>query len=768
MRWFDLKNQTPTQQMWKRMICVLLGIVILGFGASGISLVNLMLINGNKYATLAAEQQLSTTKIEAKRGTIYDCNGSILATSATVWTVYITPQDIENEQEARLIADGLAEILDLDAQEIYERTQKKTAYEKVKKKVEEETAAKVRAFISENKLGSIVGLDEANKRYYPNGSLASVVLGFVGDDNQGLGGIEYQYDSLLNGVPGKVVSSKNARGSDMPFNYETMVEAEQGSSLTLTIDSFVQYCTEKYLEEAIEINRATNRGCAIVMNVNTGAILGMATKPDFDPNEPFTITNEYTLSLLESYKNQPTTSSAPASASSSAAQTDQKDKKTPYEEAYSAALNEQWRNKAISDVYDPGSVFKTVTGSSAVEEGVVNSESTFNCPGYIVIAGTRYKCHKTTGHGHQNLTNIFENSCNPAFIEIGQRLGVQKFYQYFKAYGLTTKTGIDLPGEATSIFYTAENMGPVELASESFGQTFQITPMQMITAVSAVCNGGNLVKPHLLKQVTDANGNVTQSEDTSVVRQVISNETSAKMCSMLRSVVENGSGKNAYVAGYRMGGKTGTSQKISETTAESGMKYIASFCGFAPADKPEYAVIVMVDEPHGANIYGSAVAAPVAASIMKEILPYLGVEAIYTDEEYANLNTTVPSVEGKAIGEAKTLITNAGLSCRVVGEGETVVAQNPAGGSTSPTNGTIVLYTEQQYEPEKVTVPDLTNMSISGVSSTAASYGVNVEINGVVSGNSGAVSYRQDVEAGTKVDRGTVIKVSFRYTDSVE
>ena len=759
-----MKNETPTQQMWKRMLSVLLALLVLGFGVSGVSLLNIMILNGNKYATLAAEQQLSTTTIDATRGTIYDCNGIELAKSATVWTVYITPKDIENDDEARLIADGLAEILELNADDVYAQTQKNTAYEKVKKKVENDVADQVRTFISDNDLGSIIGLDKANKRYYPNGSLASTVLGFVGDDNQGLSGIEYQYESLLKGVPGKMVSSKNARGSDMPFNYETMVEAQQGSSVTLTIDSFVQYCAEKHLEEAIEINRATNRGCAIVMNVNTGAILAMATEPDFDPNDPFTVTSEYTLDLLEQYKKQPVDSEG----SSEDQQEDNRDDNTTaYEKAYNEALNEQWRNKAISDVYDPGSVFKTVTGSSAIDEGVVNEQSTFGCPGYIVIAGTRYHCHHRAGHGHQNLFNIFENSCNPAFIEIGQRLGVTRFYKYFKAFGLTQKTGIDLPGEANSIYYTDENMGPVELASESFGQTFQITPIQMITAVCAIANGGNLVTPHVLKEVTDIEGNITRTEEVSVVRQVISKQTSELMCKMLRSVVENGSGKNAYVAGYRMGGKTGTSQKISEST-EGAMKYVASFCGIAPADHPEYAIIVMIDEPHGGNTYGSAVAAPVASAIMKEILPYFGVEAVYTQDEYANINTTVPTVEGTSVESARQAISAAGLSSRVVGDGDKVIAQNPIGGSTAPTNGTIVLYTEQDYQPEKVTVPDLTNMGVSGVSTTAASAGVNVEIVGVVSGSSGAISYYQDVAAGTEVDRGSVIKVNFRYSDSVE
>ena len=748
--------ENPSQQMWKRMLCILLAILIFGFGTAGASLIKIMIIQGNKYATLAAEQQLSTTAIDAKRGTIYDCNGNILATSATVWTVYITPQDIKDDAEARLIADGLAPILEMDAEEIYNKAKKGTAYEKIKKKVEEATAAKVREFISKNDIGSIVGLDEANKRYYPNASLASTVLGFVGDDNQGLGGIEYQYDTLLSGVPGKVVSSKNARGSDMPFNYETMVEAKQGNSVTLTLDSYVQHCAEKHLEEAIKINNATNRGSVIVMNVNTGAILAMATKPDFDPNTPFTVTNEYTLSLLEQYKD------------TKEEDVEEGTKKLTYEEAYQAALNEQWRNKAISDVYDPGSVFKTVTGSSAIEEGVVNNNSTFNCPGYIVIADTRYHCHQREGHGHQSLSNIFENSCNPAFIEIGQRLGVTKFYQYFKSYGLHQKTGIDLPGEATSIYYTDKNMGPVELASESFGQTFQITPIQMITAVCAIANGGYLVQPHLLKQVADVNGNIIQSENVTKVRQVISSETSKQMCTMLQSVVENGSGRNAYVAGYRMAGKTGTSQKISETTEDESMKYIASFCGFAPAEAPEYAIIVMIDEPHGANIYGSAVAAPVASAIMKEILPYLGVEAAYTNEEFEELNTTVPSVQGKSLEEAKIALEQSGLDVRVIGEGDTVVAQNPLGGSTAPTEGTVVLYTTENYEPEKVKVPDLTNMSISGVVATATDAGINVEISGVVSGASGGVSYYQDIPVDTEVERGTVVQVKFRYTDSVE
>ncbi len=743
-----MSKNSPSQQMKKKMVvvmCIILSCLCL---VCGCRLLQLMIFQGDKYSTLASNQQLSTTTLSADRGTIYDRNKNVLATSATVWTVYITPKDIETDEEARLIADGLAPILELDSEKIYAQTKKGTAYEKIKRRVEEPTAELVRAFISENSLGSIVGLDTANKRYYPNGTLASTILGFVGDDNQGLSGIEYQYDSNLEGIPGKLVASKNARGSDMPFNYETLVEAQQGSSLVLTIDEYVQYVAEKYLDEAVNINNATNRGCCIVMNVNSGEILAMATKPDFDPNQPFTIYSEADKAEL-------------AELEKTATEDEVSSKKSQLMEA-------QWKNKAIVDTYEPGSVFKIITGSAALEEKKVSMDSGFNCPGYIVIAGTRYNCHKTSGHGAQKFINIFENSCNPGFIEIGQRLGSTLFYNYFKAFGFTQKTGIDLPGEALGVYYTADKMGPVELASESFGQTFRITPIQMITAVAAACNGGYYVKPHVVKEFLDSDGNVTKSVDTDRVRQVVSTETSKTISHCLNSVVENGSGKNAYVAGYRMCGKTGTSQKIDKKKDSGTMQYVASFCGFAPADNPEYAIIVIVDEPHGASIYGSTVSAPVAGSIMSEILPYLGVEAIYTDKEYEALNKTIPNVVGKSVSEARTTLEGTNLKVTVKGDGETVLSQTPSAGSTITTGGTVVLYTTEDDTKQTVTVPDFTGMSVSQVNSTAASAGLTVSLSGIKDGQSGAVSYKQSVQKGESLEAGTVVTVYFRYTDVVE
>ena len=580
--------------------------------------------------------------------------------------------------------------------------------------------------------------------------MASTVLGFVGDDNQGLSGIEYQYDSTLEGIPGKLVASQNAKGGNMPFNYETMVEATPGGSVKLTIDEYVQHICENYLDEAVAENNAGNRGCVVVMNVNTGDVLGMAVKPDFDPNQPFTLYSDADKKTMEEL---------------SASSTEQKEISAKRTEL----LSEQWKNKAITDTYEPGSVFKIITGSAALEEKKVSTSSTFNCPGYIVIAGTRYNCHRLGGHGAQSFINIFENSCNPAFIEIGQRLGSDLFYNYFKAFGFTQKTGIDLPGETTGVYYTADKMGPVELASESFGQTFRITPMQMISAVAAVANGGYYVKPHIVKEILDNNGNVTQSFSAEKLRQVVSEETSQIISTCLSSVVENGSGKNAYVAGYRMCGKTGTSQKIDKVDESGTMLYVASFCGYAPADDPEYAIIVIIDEPRAGAYYGSAVSAPVASSIMGEILPYLGVEAKYTDSEYESINKTVPETVGMDVSKAKETISAAGLSAAVKGDGNTVLRQNPAAGTASPSGGSVVLYTSEEEDQSTVTVPDFTGMSPSEAEQKAADVGLTVDLYGLRDNNkSGAVCYKQSHDAGETVEYGSVITVYFKYTDVAE
>ncbi len=744
-----VNKKLPPKEMHQRLLCVLLITVILFASASAISLVKTMIFDGEEYQKKATEQQLYDTRITAERGNIYDAKMNVLATSAPVWTVFVTPNEIsaiKNEQKKNQVKEaltkGLSEILELKAEDVESAINKTSQYYvAIKKKIEKDTADKVRKFISDNKelgLSSYIGLDEATKRYYSNDNLASTVLGFVGDDNQGLGGLELQYDEELTGTPGRIVPAKNALGKEMPFTYEKKVDAAAGNSLVTTIDSYIQYVTEKYLSAAVKINKVSERGAAIVMNVNSGEILAMATKGDFNPNSPFTLSAEDQQAV-------------------DALQGDER--KTKLAEL----RNRQWRNKIVSDAYEPGSVFKAITASIGLEEGLTNVNSTFTCTGNIYVAGQKYSCHKKSGHGHQDLALATANSCNPFFISLGQTIGVSTFSKYFSAFGLTKKTGIDLPGEATSQYHKESNMGPTELASSSFGQTFKITPIQLITALSATVNGGNLIKPHVVKKIIDENGNVVKNYETTVVRQVISTSTSSTVRTLLEGVVDGGGGKNAYVSGYRIGGKTGTSQKVNEMllSGKSGL-YVASFAGFAPIDNPEIAVLVILDEPHGDNYYGGTIAAPVGGQILSDILPYLGYEPKYSEKEKANLTIPVPNVQGKKIAEAKSAITESGLKCRVVGTGETVLKQLPASTQSINKNGIVIIYTDETPENTKATVPNLTGMSPSEVNATATNAGLNVSFKGNTSGKTAVVSYSQSIEQGKEVEQGSVIEVFFR------
>lgn len=742
----------PTKSMWIRMVAVMLTVIVGTATISGYRLVKLMVVDSDFYQTKASQQQLYDTVLSAPRGDIYDANHKLLATSSPVWTVYITPygiaeikDDAKRQTVKNLIADNLSQILQVDRDKILSYTEKTGShYVIIKKKVEKEIADQVRKFITDNsdyQLSAYIGLDEATTRSYPNNSLASVVLGFVGDDNQGLSGIESYYDTELTGVPGRVVAAKNAHGTDMPFSYEKVVEAKSGNSLVLTIDSYIQYVAEKYLDEAVKNNKVEERGVALVMNVKTGAILGMAVKGDFDPNDPFTL-SESDQKLLEGLEG---------------------DERT---KMLSDLRNKQWRNKAVSDPYEPGSVFKVITAAIALEENLTSFNSSFFCPGYIVVAGQRYSCHKHSGHGSQNLQKAMQNSCNPAFITLGQLVGVSTFSKYFEAFGLTQKTGIDLPGEATSAYHAEKNMGPVELASTSFGQTFKITPIQLLTAVSAVVNGGYLVKPHVVSQILDSDGGVVKSVGTTTKRQVISAETSKKMCQLLEGVVSDGGGRNAYAPGFKLGGKTGTSQKVAEmlATGESGL-YVASFCGIAPMDDPQVAVLVLLDEPHGDSYYGGTISAPVGGQILSDVLPYLGYEPQYTEEELANLAIPVPSVQGQSLAEAKQKVQQAGLTSRVIGNGKTVVKQLPAATQSIYKNGVVILYTEEQADTT-VKVPNLTGLTVSQVNQAAAAAGINVEFSGYTLSGSGVKSYRQSVAKDTAVPAGTVVTVYFRDSDT--
>ena len=742
----------PDKTMINRSVIVMVAVILALSIVSGASLFNIMVLKGEEYQGKASEQQLYDSLISAPRGDIYDCNMNQLATSATAWTVYITPNGIkklkssdEAEKVKKLIAENLSQILDMDYDKIYGYTEQNSYYVIVKKKIEKSTADEIRAFISENEdysLNQYVGLDETTKRYYPNDSLASVVLGFVGDDDQGLAGIESYYDNTLTGIAGRVVAAKNAAGTDMPFTYEKVEEATKGNSLVLTIDSYIQYTCEKYLDIAVEENKAEERGVAVVMNVNTGAILGMAVKGDYNPNSPFTLSAADTAKLE--------------------AVTDEEEKSTLRTEL----LNRQWRNKAVSDTYEPGSVFKIFTAAVALEENLVNESSTFNCSYVMNVSGQVYHCHKVQGHGVQNLSQAISNSCNPAFITIGQLIGTSTFSKYFKAFGLTEKTGIDLPGEATSNYHKQEDMGPTELSSSSFGQTFNVTPMQVINVAAAAVNGGHLVQPHLVNKVLDEDNKVVETANTSNKRQVISESTSATMRKLLQFVSENGA-KNALVAGYNIGAKTGTSQKMTKILS-TGKKdiYIGSCVTMAPIENPEIAVLVLIDEPTAGQFYGGTISAPVCSKIMADVLPYLGYEPQYTDDELKQLAISVPDTVGDELSAAKGKITNAGLTYRVVGNGETVVRQLPESGNSVSSGGMVIIYTSETSD-QNVPVPNLTGMTATEANTAAAAAGVNIEFSGNTT-TSGLKSYKQSVDAGSSVPAGTIVTVYFRDESAVD
>ena len=744
----------PGKEMVTRIFVVMLTVIILFSGVSTVRLVNIMVVNGEKYQNEASEQQLYDSLVTAPRGEIYDRNMQVLARSTTAWTVYITPNGIhkiddeaDKEYVRKTIAENLAEILELEYDKVYEQTGKRSYYVIVKKKIEKSVADKVREFLSDEKyedleLVKYVGLDETTKRYYPNDSLASVVLGFVGSDDQGLSGLESYYDNELTGIAGRVVAAKSAAGTDMPLTYERVESAKKGNSLVLTIDSYIQYTAEKYLEAAIAENQIAERGAAIVMNVKTGAVLAMAVKGDFNPNDPFTLSSADQAQVAE------------------ITDEDEKEKKE------NELLNRQWRNKAVSDTYEPGSVFKIVTASIALEENLINESSTFYCSGSTTVAGQHYNCHKLQGHGNQTLAQSVSNSCNPAFITIGQLIGVSTFSKYFKAFGLTEKTGIDLPGEANSTYHAEDKMGPVELSSTSFGQTFNLTPMQLISAAAACVNGGYLVKPHLVEKMLDEDGKVVKTTDTGYKRQVISEKTSKTMRTLMEFVAENGA-KNALASGYRVGAKTGTSQKMSKilSTGDTYL-YVGSCVSVAPIDDPEVAVLVILDEPKGDKYYGGVISAPVNGKIMTDILPYLGYEPTYSEEELKNLATSVPEVVGDTVDNAKAKLSSVKLRYQIKGNGEKIVKQLPEAGNRILSGGVVILYTEDTGD-QTVTVPNLVGLTANEVNTAAAQSGINIEFSGNTT-SSGLKSYNQSVAAGTTVSAGTIVTVYFRDESAID
>ncbi len=738
------------QQRTMRLLAI---IIILGFGATIFGMGYSQLYKGDFFKTKAETQQLSDTAITAQRGIIYDANMSVLAQSASAWKISLN-------------ATAFAEIPAKAQEQVYsvlintlgvtrEYLENKASYKQynsvsIKTKVEKEAKDKLEAFVkgtfidknnNEQSFGSVVMIDEDVKRYYPYSTLASQILGFTGTDNNGLSGLESYYNSTLTGVDGRVISARSNSSVAQDIEYKSVYEAKQGTSLVLMVDETIQRYLENALSSCYETSKA-NSCTGIVMDVKTGAILAMSTKGDFDPNDPYTINDKRTIESINKI-------------------TDTKEKEKAEEEA----MYSQWRNRAISDTYEPGSVFKLITMAAGLEENVVKYDEKFTCTGSVNVADRIYSCHNTAGHGTQTLTEGLMNSCNPYFITIGQRLGVDTFYKYFEAFGFTEETGIDLPGEASPkagvTYFKKDTMTKVNLASSSFGQSFQITPIQMITAVNAIANDGKLMQPYIVSKTLDSDGNVILQNQPIEKRQVVSESTSEKIMASMEQVALNGTARNAYVAGYRVGGKTGTSDKLNNVG-----QVVASFVGVAPTNDPRITVLIVVDEPEGAT-GGGAVAAPVAGEVIENTLTYLNVERQYNDSEKALLDVQVPSVTGDSVSEAKSSLEEDKFSVQIVGEGDKVLSQMPASGQYIPQGGVIVLYTEKQKKKLKTVVPDFTGMTITEANYAAVNAGINIKVSGNSLSEESMTAYRQSSLKGSEVESGSTVTVYFRTTSGV-
>jgi len=735
----------PAQRLRQRTAILILLILVLGFGAAVLRLTYLTTVQSSELQESAVDLQLADTTVSAKRGTIYDANGNVLAESASVWQVVMSPVNFKNDKQRQAAAKGLSEIFDLEYNDVLDDTKQQSHYVVVKRRIESDEREKVLELIDTLKkdysCSGVIQLLDDYKRYYPKNSLASSVIGFTGSDDQGLEGIEYEYDSYLSGTPGRIITAQNARGTDMPFRYEQNVESEDGNNVYLTIDETIQSICEKYMQKGVEDNNVLNKGVCIAMDVNTGAILAMVTTDGYDLNNP------YELSAKDKKKIKSTAKSKQA-------------------EAESAALSNMWRNKAVADTYMPGSVFKMCVASAALEENLVNEKTSFTCTGSISVEGETIHCSNISGHGTQNFVEAISNSCNPAFIQIGQMLGAGKFRQYYQGFGFSDKTGIDLPGEAEDSFWKEGKMGGVDLAVASFGQNFTITPIQMITACAAVSNGGYVVQPHVVSKITDSKGNVIKTVDKKVKRQVISDDTSKKMNEYLEYNTERQGAAAGYISGYKVAGKTGTTEKRGVTKVESSFSedYISSFCGYAPADDPQIAMLVFFDTPDGDAYYGSQVSSPVFINIMSEVLPYLDVKTSYTDEELGYVDASAGDYTGVSVDEAKTAVEADGFTATVKGNGSTVISQIPTVSSGLQKGGSIVLYTDSDSQSETVSVPSLIGLSPDEVNDVASAYGLNVSFSGATT--SSGTSSSQNVEAGTSVSPGTVITVSFADSSS--
>ena len=745
----DAEARKPTQEMknrlnrWVKLLLALFTIWIL------FNLVNTSIIKNDYWSEQANAQQLNSVAITANRGSIYDVNGEILAQSATVWTIFIDPMYIRQYEADKidLIADYLSTKLEVERETVINKINKNNQYEEIKREVEQEEAQAVLSWATENKVRSIY-TTEGTKRYYPNGSLAASVIGFTNYDNDGVYGVEAYYDDYLAGTDGKLVSLRDSLGDEMPYRYETLYDAKDGNSVYLTIDSTLQYYVEKALSDCVALHKPENRACAVMINVNTGAVYAMATTPGFDLNSPSLLFNVNDQAYVDSLPN-----------------TTEEEKSFKLEET--ARLREQqWKNKAVVELYYPGSTFKTITVSSSLEEKLLTLNDTFFCSGRVTVADTVFGCAKLSGHGTQNLISAVASSCNPAHIAMGLKMGSPLFYKYFKAYGFTEKTGIDLPGEALGITIKEETLGKVELASSAFGQTNKLTAMQVITGVATTINGGYLVTPYVVDRIVDSEGNLIKEASTQIKRQVISEDTSETMRYILESVVNKNGGLNAYIEGYKIGGKSGTSQKQDTDLITGNRDYVASFVGFAPADNPEIMMLVIVDTPRGGAIYGSTVCAPVVSEVFEEALPYLGYFPEYTEEQLQKALVATPNVSGSTYQVAKSTLSQKGLEAKVVGKGNTVLSQYPSSGTNLPRGSKVILYTDDSKILTS-TVPNVKGMTVSQANAALVNAGLNPYFKGAT-GTSSATAQSQSIAEGTKVYQGALVEVTFVVAEELQ
>lgn len=752
------KNRITRKEIYKRSFIVLIAMTLLFVFNIG-SLVNVQLIKNDTFKAYAEKNQLEDKTVSARRGTIYDRNMNVLAQSASVWKVYVNPNNFTlysdefNNLAIESVSEKLASILELEKEDVKSKIVDYSSmkYIVIKSKVEKAQRDKVNELLSEyiampsvtddgaDKVDKVyysyyIGIESDIKRYYPDGNLASTLLGFTGSEDEGRYGLEYAYDNVLTGTDGRMIYSNSAMNSNSSLEFESTYDAIPGSNLVLTIDETIQ----RYLDDALEqcyIDSNCETCYGIVMDVPTGAVLAMSAKNDYDPNSPSTISNEKIQKAIDSLEDE--------------------DEKQKYIEN---ARAQQWSNNAISDVYEPGSVFKLITLSAAIEES--EALDNFFCGGSIQIEDRLYYCHNHAGCGNETLNQGLANSCNPFYITMGQKLGVNRFTKYFEAFGFTEKTGIDLPAEASPVagvtYHKFDEMTRVNLASTSFGQSFGVSAIQMLTAVNAIANGGKLMQPYVVAKTLDKDNNVIKETKPVVKRQVISESTSKRVLEAMVETVETGTAKNAYVAGYNVAGKTGTSDKLTKTG-----ECIASFAGIAPANDPQISIIIVVDEPQG-QTFGSAVAAPVAAEVIENTLIYLNVKRNYTTDEASELNIAVPNFVGSDISTAYSKAGEKNLTIKVIGEGDTVISQCPAYGQYIPQNGTVALYTQEDSDKLMVTVPDFRTMTISQASLYATQAGLNIKVSGNSLQSAGLAAYRQSIEPGTEIEYGSTVTVYFK------